>query len=198
MKRPDLFSDLNSKTCSGSVVPSSEPQNAGCRETLINQATLRCEESLKLAEAFFNTVLPVPRLRFDIRGRAAGQFRAGRSRKDSPELRFNPSLLIQQPEAFMAEVVPHEVAHLVAYTLYGPRIKPHGREWQGVMMEVYGLEPQVTHTFEVPDSGRFKYQYVCGCEGRVHYLSGIRHQRIQQKTSQYTCKDCRRILSPPA
>lgn len=166
-------------------------------DALQEQVTEACQTHLNRAERFFGKSLPVPRLRFDIRGRTAGQYRSGRTKAESPELRFNPTLMTQEPKAFLAEVVPHEVAHLVAYTVYGQRIKPHGLEWQSVMRDVYGLEPRVTHTFDVPDSGRMKHVYVCGCEGRTHRLSSIRHKRIVSHTSQYTCRYCRQFLVQP-
>ena len=169
----------------------SEASSVELLESLAKELSLDC---LQLAAQFFDQDFPVPEIRFDLRGRSAGQYRHARSRLERAVLRFNRTLLVQNPKPFLAEVIAHEVAHLVAYHRYGMRIKPHGREWKAVMSEVYGLKPSVTHSFEVPESGRLKHLYYCDCEGRVHRLSSVRHNRITANKSQYLCRDCRATL----
>lgn len=50
--------------------------------------------------------------------------------------------LFNQPTEIIEEVVCHEAAHLAASTLYGPGIRPHGREWQALMRKA-GVAPRV-------------------------------------------------------
>lgn len=43
------------------------------------------------------------------------------------------SFLLAGPEHLLAEVVCHELAHVAAVELHGPRCRPHGREWRALM-----------------------------------------------------------------
>ena len=44
--------------------------------------------------------------------------------------------------ALVREVLVHELAHIAAYELHGPRIRPHGAEWSG-LMRAAGYTPRV-------------------------------------------------------
>ena len=84
-----------------------------------------------------------PKIVFDLRGQAAGQANYLKNK-----IRFNRDLLEKFTDEFVSQTVPHEFAHLVAYAKFGPRIKPHGAEWQLVMVAL-GVKPARTHNFEV-------------------------------------------------
>lgn len=93
------------------------------------------------AEARLGRSFPRPQIHCNMRGRAAGS-----ARLQTWELRFNPALYEANQQAFLAEVVPHEVAHLLVYALWGEgrgksRAPPHGRQWQSVMRELFALAP---------------------------------------------------------
>jgi SprT protein len=131
---------------------------------------------------------------------SAGQYRQllVRTRIVTRELRFNPTLLQRYGARFIAEVVPHECAHLVAFEVYGPGIRPHGQEWQTIMREVFGRVPRVRHSFEVERPPRRQYAYRCACPERIHSLSVIRHKRVQSGGSRYLCQSCRaELISVP-
>lgn len=170
--------------------------------------------SLAKAERYYQCTFPVGVVSFKLRGRAAGQVRfpfssqKASSQKDSiqkdnlPEIRFNPYLMNKYGEEFIKEVVPHECAHLVVYRLhqlkkYKSKIKPkpHGTEWKFVMQEIYGLKPRVTHSFEVKDSTMKRFPYECACDGKVHQLTVIRHNKVLKQTSNYLCRRCGEKLS---
>lgn len=155
--------------------------------------------SLFKAEKYYRCSFPVGEVLFNLRGRAAGQVRFPLSKhsRDLPEIRFNPSILNIYGEAFIREVVPHECAHLVVHRLFQLkkykskiRPKPHGTEWQFIMRELYGLTPRVTHTFEVHGSRMKQFPYICACEGKVHQISIIRHNKVLKQTSNYVCRRC--------
>ena len=84
-----------------------------------------------------------PEVVFDLRGQAAGQANYLKNK-----IRFNRDLLEKFTDEFVSQTVPHEFAHLVAYAKFGRRIKPHGSEWQSVMVAL-GVKPVRTHNFEV-------------------------------------------------
>lgn len=126
-------------------------------------------------------------LRFDLRGRAAGQTRLGTRGK--LEIRYNLEIAGLQPDAFARETVPHEVAHVVTWLLHGHRARPHGTEWQAVMHHLGIPSPRRCHDFDMPPVRRQRrWPYRCAC--RVHQLSTTRHRRVQQQGIRYHCSTC--------
>lgn len=55
-------------------------------------------------------------------------------------------LLLEHGESFIDWVVPHELAHLAAYTVYGDN--GHGRGWKTVMDRDLGVIPERCHNFD--------------------------------------------------
>ena len=168
---------------------------------LSNALHTKLEECLSIAEQIYERPFPYESVLINIRGKTAGQVRYYSNLAVSkPVLRFNPAILLKYEQQFIDEVVPHECAHLVVYTLYHStlgfrkNIKPHGREWQDVMTNLYGLQPRVTHEFVVEASRKDKFRYKCGCEGLLHNLSVIRHNKILRQQTEYRCKKCRMSL----
>lgn len=162
-------------------------------------ATERTGALLEAAAQHFRTPIPQPVIRFDLRGRTAGQIRIHEAQ--TWEIRYNPTLLARNPEDFLAQTLPHEVAHLVAYRLFGRRIRPHGPQWRAVM-GFFGASPERCHRYDVsglPARRLRHYEYRCGC--RVHRLSSIRHNRIGAGRV-YLCRQCgeelTRVLEPRA
>ena len=155
---------------------------------------------LAQARRHFGVRIPTPEVRFDLRGKAAGQLRQAPGRVW--QVRYNAALVTRNPEEFLAQTVPHECAHLVAYALFGRGIRPHGEEWQGIMRH-FGAEPTRCHNFTVEDlSARRlrRFEYHCAC--RSHQLTSTRHHRVLAGRTYY-CVACRVPLAagpmrPPA
>jgi len=145
------------------------------------------ERRFRQAEAFFGRAFPRPRIRCDIRGQAAGM-----AYPQTNRLRFNPYFLRHAPHPFLREVIPHEIAHLLAYTLHG-KVRPHGREWQRLMHEVFTIAPRRTHDFSLEALPAQRHAYRCGCS--EHQLTTIRHNRIQRGV-EYRCRHCQQPLRP--
>ncbi len=156
--------------------------------------------NIETANDYFGKTLVVPEVRFDLRGKSAGQARFeyprafGLVKKASPVIRFNRILMEENPQAFINEVAPHEVAHVVANQLFGRKIKPHGQEWKMIMRSVLKQEPSVTHRFDVSRASPKSYIYSCECHGLTHCLSAIRHNRVQRQQSSYLCRNCNATL----
>nr|WP_092568569.1 SprT-like domain-containing protein [Aidingimonas halophila] len=131
--------------------------------------------------------LPYPHVWFDLRGKCAGQAHFGRG-----GLRFNRTLLRENRYTFLAEIVPHEVAHwLVHHLEEGHRVSPHGHEWRTVMRELFGLEPRVTHDFDVSRASPAPYRYRCDC--RDHFFTPRRHA-LARRGTRYFCRQCAQRL----
>ncbi|MEE9357423.1 SprT family zinc-dependent metalloprotease [Candidatus Vondammii sp. HM_W22] len=146
---------------------------------------------LRQAERHYNRTMPEIEIRFDLRGRGAGMVCFPVIGK--PSIRYNKLLLKENFEIFLAETVPHEIAHLVARTLFGKKIRPHGAEWKSVM-DYFGIEAKRCHDFDVSRSSRRsleRFNYLCSC--REHQLTSIRHNRAQAGTV-YSCRRCGEVL----
>ncbi len=145
----------------------------------------RVNQCFTTADTFFGAKFKRSSCNFKQKGKAAGTAHLQKN-----ELRFNLFMYQQDPTAFLSQVVPHEVAHIVVYQIYGNSVKPHGKEWQAVMFKVYGIRPSRTHTFDVPPQ-KNSYEYRCACQ--KHDFSKQRHTRAQRGT-EYICKKCRSSL----
>lgn len=156
----------------------------GCTP-LAEQVQRKVMLCMQQANAFFGNQFEVPSCNLKQRGRAAGTAHLHKN-----EVRFNLFMLKQNPKLFLETVVPHEIAHIIVYQIYGNTVRPHGREWQAVMKKVYQLEPNRTHEFDIPlPKKTFRYQ----CQCQIHTFTVRRHNRAVKGT-EYICKLCRSPL----
>ncbi|OOF85903.1 SprT family zinc-dependent metalloprotease [Rodentibacter ratti] len=147
------------------------------------QVQRKLVESLRLAEDYFKRAFPMPTVHYDLRG-----VKAGVAYLQKNEIQFNRTLLLENTQEFIHQVVPHELAHLIVYQVFG-RVKPHGREWQGVMNEVFHLPADTCHQFDVQNVQGKTFEYRCSC--RTHSLSVRRHNRILKEGVEYLCRKCK-------
>lgn len=143
------------------------------------------EDCFILAECFFNRAFPRPHYLFDQRGRSAGSAHLQKNL-----IKFNPILYLQNKDVFIEHVVAHEVAHLITYQLFG-RVRPHGKEWQQIMTQVFNLPANATHQLDISDVQGKLFPYRCLCN--KHQLTIRRHNKVK-KGSVYLCKQCRSAL----
>lgn len=156
-------------------------------ENLQRKAEQLTKKLLASASRHFRTRLTEPAIRFDLRGKTAGQVRSADGHVWT--IRYNPHFLKRHPEEFLARTVPHETAHVVAFGLFGPRVPPHGREWQAIM-GLFGASPERCHSYDVEGLQTRqlrRYEYRCAC--RTHKLTSIRHNRIGSGQV-YLCRQC--------
>lgn len=162
-----------------------KPQNHA--SSALQQAILdKIETDYQQAEQYFNKAFPRPLVQFSLRGKSAGT-----AHLQLNKLRFNPVLLQENAQSFMDDVVPHEVSHLICFQLYG-RVRPHGKQWQSIMLHVFGRPPKTTHQLNTQSVQGRQFDYYCGC-GKVK-LSVRRHNNVQRGKTQYRCKICQHTL----
>jgi len=65
----------------------------------------------------------------------------GRAMPRSRRIRL-AATVAEAPDATIAEILCHEVAHIVAWDLFGASARPHGREW-AALMRAAGFEPRI-------------------------------------------------------
>lgn len=145
----------------------------------------KVNECMEIASHFFGRHFRCPSCNLQQRGRAAGTAHLHKN-----QIRFNLFMYKQDRALFLSTVVPHEIAHVIVFQIYGDRVKPHGKEWQAVMKKVFHLSPSRTHSFDVPPP-RQAFIYHCGCQ--QHIFSRQRHSRAERGT-EYVCKLCRKTL----
>ena len=150
---------------------------------LHNQVLACLRTHLTQANNILNSHYKEPKVSYKPKGSVAGCAFLTRW-----EIQLNSIMLCENGEKFIAEVVPHELAHLITYQNFG-KVKPHGKEWQYVMSEIMKKEPKVTHNFQIK---RNEYVYICNCQ--EHYLSPIRHNKIRKNKTSYQCRKCGTIL----
>ena len=78
-------------------------------------------ENLAKANLKLGRHYPEPVLVYQQRGTSAGT-----AWLEKNEIRLNPVLLLENQQAFIDEVVPHELAHLLVWKHFG-RVAPHGK-----------------------------------------------------------------------
>lgn len=137
---------------------------------------------------------PEPVIRCDLRGTTAGQ--AQWQPGSRPVLRFNLAFARAHPMDFLAQTVPHEVAHLVTTACHG-RTRPHGSEWRAVMA-FFGIpDASRCHSYPIAEHlvrRQRRWTYRCHC--RTHALSTTRHHRIESGRVRYQCRHCGAVLRP--
>ncbi|AGA34333.1 Protein of unknown function SprT [Thioalkalivibrio nitratireducens DSM 14787] len=129
--------------------------------------------------------LPAPAIRFDLRGRSAGQWRL---RGGIETLRFNPEAFLRDWNAHFPATIAHEVAHSLVYRRFThAQLRPHGPQWRAIMTQL-GFPPEVTH--RTPLSGRRSRFYLYRCRCRTHRLGPRRHYLVTRRGYRCACSQC--------
>lgn len=149
------------------------------------QVMRRLKQDLEKANHYFKKNFPMPELNYNLRGQKAGV-----AYLQQNEIRLNPILLLENGEAFINQVVPHELAHLLVYQLFG-KVKPHGREWKLIMEQLFNVPANAYHNFDTANVAKF-FNYQCDCQ--THQLSVRRHNAIVRNQQSYICKKCKKTL----
>jgi len=152
---------------------------------LKQQLLERIEQCYEVAQRRLNHTFPLPNVLFNQRGKIAG---CALLQKNT--LRFHPLIYAQNHAHFLEHVVPHEIAHLLVWQLFG-KTPPHGRQWQQIMNQVFELPANRTHQYDVDNIGIKTATYACLC-GDIE-LSMNRHNRVK-KGAIYCCKRCNNNL----
>ena len=146
------------------------------------------ESVLARASNLYGQHFPMPVINYDVRGRLGGL-----AYYRSNLIRINPYVLERNTEEFLAQIVPHEVCHLLAHQIYPyKQIKPHGPEWKSVMRRL-GYPPTRCHSFEVEQIRKTrKFRYVCNC--MKHTVGHAVHKKMQAGQKRICLKCRQRVI----
>lgn len=153
------------------------------QQSLIQQHVLNC---IEMADVYFEHKFKRPTVLLNQRGNVAGTAHLQKNL-----IKLNRTLLVDNFEEFLTEVIPHEVAHIVTFQLFG-RVKPHGKEWQSVMHNVYKIPATVRHKMDTSKTQGKMFDYKCLC-GTVK-LTVRRHNKVVRKQQIYSCRACQQEL----
>ncbi|QPG06852.1 SprT family zinc-dependent metalloprotease [Salinimonas marina] len=153
---------------------------------------LRVEQQVDELLALASSVYHRAFIRPTITWRKSGK-NAGTSNLTYNRINLNPVLFHHNREAYLNDVVAHELSHILVYQLYG-KVRPHGREWQTMMEKVFERPAATTHAFDLSPLQLKSYRYFCRC-GPVQ-LSVRRHNKVMRQQQSYVCRRCHQQLQP--
>ena len=103
------------------------------------RATRKVWQVLEELNEEYNAEFDFPKLEWVVCGTTAGRAWLGQWR-----IQLNEQLCKENIEDFINDTIPHEVAHLVAYKVFGD--DGHGEGWRSVMRAL-GLNPTRCHEY---------------------------------------------------
>ncbi len=176
------------------------PGKIGPSSKQIELVHQRTQELVHQASSYFTRPFSTPAITFRRSGKNAGTAFLNQNR-----VNFHPVFLVENFQQYIDHVIPHEVAHLIVFQVYGKRrtlthslfrrqsvaVKPHGEEWRHLMEVVFEANARATHNFDTASLGIKTFSYRCGCQSMD--LTIRRHNRIK-KGVRYRCKRCNEEL----
>jgi SprT protein len=130
-------------------------------------------------------------------------------------IKYNPVLLNENVEVFLARTVPHELAHLACDRIYpeahateivrtrSGKLKRtkrdvHGNYWKEIMRVLGVSDIGRCHSYDTTSVKRAvtKYNYSCGCGESVHQVGAKVHNKVALFGAKYTCKKCKQFIRP--
>jgi SprT protein len=159
--------------------------------TVIKRIEDKVLNVLLLAQNIYGQPFRLPTLEYRQMGR-----RAGTANYSEWTLTLNPDYLRNgHLEDMIEQTLPHELAHFVSYTVYGPlHGRGHGREWKSVMSRL-GLQVKRCHNYSmegVKTRTKAKISAKCPSCDKVFNITTYRANQIQQGINIFhTAPGCR-------
>ena len=140
--------------------------------------------------------LPVIEVHFDLKGVCAGQF-VKKTNFYSTYQYFRINLEMARHNTntdFIDQTIPHEFSHYIVNATFGKVSAHHGREWQRIMLSVFGLVPSRCHNYDVSACRRKHSTMAFKCECKTHQIT-LRRAKVAMMGG-YRCRACGGTLRP--
>jgi predicted SprT family Zn-dependent metalloprotease len=153
-------------------------------------------EVLLLAQQIYKQPFDIPALEYRQMGRTAGK-----AWQRLWKIELNPDFCRNgHLEDMIHNTLPHELAHLISYKVYGPILGGgHGRFWKSVMVRL-GLEPKRCHNYSlegVKTRKKAKNPVICPtCETRFDVTDYRVKQILGGAKIWHNTPVCRRVRKP--
>lgn len=122
---------------------------------LVELAHKKVDECYEKARSVLKRDFERCKLEFGLTGKCAGKAYPHKNL-----IRLHSEFLARNLKDMLEDTIPHEIAHLLTRKLYGSlrtrlvqgrpvreRVLPHGKEWQAIMLAVFGLTPTRCHNY---------------------------------------------------
>jgi len=142
----------------------------------------KCQDHFQLGHTITRPVI-----KYDLRGRVAGQAVGGHT------IRLNLELLLDEryQHDMLNQTLPHELAHIVDAQLNGH--SSHGWQWQRIMLFL-GKPPTRCHQYEVTPARKHVKPHTVYCGCGEHQVSKLIYRRMKYEGKRYQCRKCRQLL----
>jgi len=157
--------------------------------TLVQKSAVyeRVDHFMNIANDEYHHNISGAHVRFDKRGTCGGT-----ADHEMMELNFNASLMLDNWDEYMNQIIPHEVAHLVKAAVFGTSRKgsmmsSHGGYWRQVM-RVFGINPDRCHAMDTTKVAmpKAKHIYICDKCQKELVISSVRHNKMVRGTKKYS------------
>jgi SprT protein len=150
------------------------------------------------ASPLLGIALPLPEIEFTQRGAVAAQTFTYRDEENNivkTRLNYNPYYIVEDPQKFMEQTIPHEVAHIFQHALH-PQSKPHGIEWIGIMKK-FGVTPEIYTDIHVDNpvpQAKLLHLYQCMECGAKKVFNKKEHDQFEGKLKLPECEKCGGVM----
>jgi SprT protein len=161
---------------------------------LIERIESKVLDTYLRAEKVFGKPLELPKLDFTVRGKCVGAWALASKNL----INFNPHFFQFESnrDEIVNQIVPHEIAHLLADKFFPSLKRAHGPEWKYVAIKL-GIPPIRCHEMEgSKETSRHPRPYVYGCTGckkRFNFTQRM-HNKVQQTGRNRICLACRCVV----
>lgn len=145
----------------------------------------KIEECRKIIKKHYGQDITPSKISYTARGTVGGT-----ANPSTYEIRLNPMFLNHYKDAFIADTVVHEYAHIVTLKCH-PEASAHGKDWKRVM-KLLGGKVSRCHSYDnsVVYNQQKQRNYMCTCCGEMLKIAKADHEAIMAKKYKQVHDEC--------
>lgn len=163
-------------------------------DELIEETKLKVAAKNKIREVYelacelYQLKTPCPTVDFEAYGRIGGRAWMGLN-----IISINSKMMLMNSERILEELAPHEMAHIVAYKIYG--VSDHSDTWQQIAVKL-GASGSRTHNynFELARKTKKHIYYCLGCAGNCIVGSNVHNKMMEGQVRCCARCKCRNLI----